>query len=160
SDQPSQRAQRRDEPGRPASPPPPRPWATRGRGLASGTRGPCVLPAGSRRVSRVISSKGLVIMRHQSNPRKLVLGSALLLAWACRAAPARGGGLAALASFNGSNGALPNGGVTFDSLGNLYGTAFSGSGSSGFGTVWELAKGSSTITALASFNFTNGAFPG
>jgi uncharacterized repeat protein (TIGR03803 family) len=61
----------------------------------------------------------------------------------------------ALASFNGTKGAEPRGGVTFDSLGNLYGTARSG-GASGLGTVWELAKGSSTITALASFNGTNG----
>jgi uncharacterized repeat protein (TIGR03803 family) len=63
-----------------------------------------------------------------------------------------------LASFNGTNGFNPQAGVTFDANGNLFGTANRG-GASGNGTVWELAKGSSTITPLASFNFTNGAGP-
>jgi uncharacterized repeat protein (TIGR03803 family) len=66
--------------------------------------------------------------------------------------------ITALASFNGTNGAGPNGGVTLDANGNLYGTARS-SGADGLGTVWELAKGSSTIAALASFNGTNGGTP-
>jgi uncharacterized repeat protein (TIGR03803 family) len=63
-----------------------------------------------------------------------------------------------LASFNGANGALPRGGVTFDAHGNLYGTA-PDRGANNDGTVWELARGSGTITALASFNGTNGSFP-
>jgi uncharacterized repeat protein (TIGR03803 family) len=66
--------------------------------------------------------------------------------------------ITALASFNGTNGANPFGGVTFDNNGNLFGTAFTG-GTTSQGTVWELAKGSSTITALASFNGTNGSLP-
>jgi uncharacterized repeat protein (TIGR03803 family) len=61
-----------------------------------------------------------------------------------------------LASFNYSNGALPQAGVTLDSHGNIYGTAFAG-GAGGQGTIWELAKGSSTITVVGSFNGTNGA---
>jgi uncharacterized repeat protein (TIGR03803 family) len=63
-----------------------------------------------------------------------------------------------LASFGGSNGAHPASGVTIDAGGNLYGTTVSG-GASGVGTVWEIAKGSGTITTLASFNGTNGASP-
>jgi uncharacterized repeat protein (TIGR03803 family) len=74
------------------------------------------------------------------------------------AASARGQGLAALASFNGTNGNEPQGGVTLDANGNLYGTTSSG-GANGFGTVWELTKGSGTIAALSSFNGTNGANP-
>jgi uncharacterized repeat protein (TIGR03803 family) len=66
--------------------------------------------------------------------------------------------ITALASFNGTNGSNPLGGVTFDAKGNLYGPANAG-GAGGLGTVWELAKGSSTITALASFNGTNGELP-
>ena len=45
-----------------------------------------------------------------------------------------------------------------DSSGNLYGTTGQG-GASGDGTVFELAKGSSTITTLASFNGSDGDNP-
>jgi len=45
-------------------------------------------------------------------------------------------------------------GITRDSSGNLYGSAFQG-GADGDGTVWELAEGSSTVTAL--YSFTGGA---
>jgi uncharacterized repeat protein (TIGR03803 family) len=65
-----------------------------------------------------------------------------------------------LASFNGTNGASPNGGLVMDSSGNLYGTTENGGASeTPDGTVFELAKGSSTITTLASFNGSNGASP-
>jgi uncharacterized repeat protein (TIGR03803 family) len=90
--------------------------------------------------------------------RPVGLATAVLLAWACLPAPVRGQGLTALASFNGTNGSNPNGRVTFDASGNLFGTTVNG-GPSGFGTVWELAQGSSTITPLASFNGTNGSQP-
>ena len=63
-----------------------------------------------------------------------------------------------LARFNGTNGDNPEAGLILDSSGNLYGTT-SGGGASGDGTVFELAKGSGTITALASFNGANGANP-
>ncbi len=63
-----------------------------------------------------------------------------------------------LASFNGSNGANPQAGVTIDANGNFYGTTNNG-GANGDGAVWEIAKGSSTITTLASFNYYNGATP-
>jgi uncharacterized repeat protein (TIGR03803 family) len=63
-----------------------------------------------------------------------------------------------LASFNGTDGANPFDGLVLDSSGNLYGTTEAG-GASTDGTVFELAKGSGTITTLASFNGTNGSFP-
>jgi uncharacterized repeat protein (TIGR03803 family) len=72
---------------------------------------------------------------------------------------AKGSGtITPLASFNGTNGSAPQAGVTFDANGNLFGTANEG-GASGIGTVWELAKGSSTITPFASFDGTNGLLP-
>ena len=46
--------------------------------------------------------------------RPVGLGTAVLLAWACLPAPVRGGGLIALAPFNGTNGSRPVGDVTFD----------------------------------------------
>jgi uncharacterized repeat protein (TIGR03803 family) len=55
-----------------------------------------------------------------------------------------------LATFNGANGARPEGGVVIDSAGNLYGTANSG-GTSNCGTVFELASGSNAITTLIAF---------
>ncbi len=63
--------------------------------------------------------------------------------------------ITALASFTGSNGMYPHAGLVMDSSGNLYGATIEG-GASGDGTVFELAKGSDTITALASFDGTNG----
>jgi uncharacterized repeat protein (TIGR03803 family) len=66
--------------------------------------------------------------------------------------------LTALASFSGTNGANPQAALLMDSSGNLYGTAYAG-GASGDGTIFELAKGSGTLTVLASFNGTNGANP-
>ena len=63
-----------------------------------------------------------------------------------------------LASFNGTNGENPSGDVALDSQGNLYGNCESG-GPSGDGTVFEITKGSNTITTLASFNGTNGRNP-
>jgi uncharacterized repeat protein (TIGR03803 family) len=90
--------------------------------------------------------------------RRLGFASALILAWACMPAQTQAGNLIALASFNGTNGIGPQAGATFDANGNLFGTTFAG-GANSQGTVWELAKGSSTITALGSFNGTNGSFP-
>ena len=72
--------------------------------------------------------------------------------------------LTTLDSFNGANGLYPAGGLTLDSAGNLYGTTSQGGpsfhpGFGGFGTVFEIAHGSTTLTTLASFNGTNGANP-
>ena len=63
-----------------------------------------------------------------------------------------------LASFNVATGYQPLSGVALDAQGDLYGTAYKG-GLDGLGTVWELAKGSNTISTLASFNGTNGEYP-
>ena len=63
-----------------------------------------------------------------------------------------------LASFDDTDGEYPEDSLIMDSAGNLYGTAESG-GASGDGTIFELAKGSSTITVLASFTGSNGANP-
>ena len=54
-----------------------------------------------------------------------------------------------LASFDGVNGAGPLGGVTLDAQGNLYGST-TGGGPNGEGTVFEVVKGSNTITTLFS----------
>ncbi len=67
-------------------------------------------------------------------------------------------GLSTLGSFNGANGAIPQAGLIMDGSGNLYGTTYSG-GASGAGTVFEVAKGSNTITVLASFDGTTAANP-
>jgi uncharacterized repeat protein (TIGR03803 family) len=61
-------------------------------------------------------------------------------------------------SFNGTDGQSPEGGVIMDAAGNLYGTTAGGSGN-GYGTVFEVATGSGTITTLASFNLNNGGEP-
>ena len=63
-----------------------------------------------------------------------------------------------LASFNNTNGNSPIAGVVADSSGNLFGTTLVG-GTNNDGTVFELAKGSSTLSTLASFNGTNGSLP-
>ncbi len=65
---------------------------------------------------------------------------------------AKGSGtLTVIASFNTADGAVPDGGVTLDADGNLYGTTTAG-GTNSEGTVWEIAKGTNTIITLASFS--------
>jgi hypothetical protein len=65
--------------------------------------------------------------------------------------PAKGSNtITALAAFNTTDGRGPLASVALDANGNLYGTAL-GSWGSDPGMVWELAKGSSTVWALASF---------
>ena len=59
---------------------------------------------------------------------------------------------------SGPSGATPQWALIMDGSGDLYGTAAVG-GADGDGTVFELAKGSNTVTALASFNGTDGAYP-
>ena len=66
-----------------------------------------------------------------------------------------------LGSFNVFNGSEPVAGLVMDSSGNLYGTTPDGAGGSGGarGNIFELAKGSNTISTLASFNGTNEGVP-
>jgi uncharacterized repeat protein (TIGR03803 family) len=67
-------------------------------------------------------------------------------------------GLNTLAVFDGTEGQYPSAGLIADAAGNLYGTAFYG-GSGGEGTVFEVAAGTDTLSALATFDGDNGAFP-
>ena len=59
-----------------------------------------------------------------------------------------------IAPFNGTNGNNPQSGLIEDSSGNLYGTTLEG-GTDDSGTVFELAKGATTITVLANANGIN-----
>ena len=68
------------------------------------------------------------------------------------------GTITTLAFFDGTNGALPIGGLVLDGGGNLYGTT-QGGGDSNLGTVFEIAHGSGTITTLASMTATTGDDP-
>jgi uncharacterized repeat protein (TIGR03803 family) len=67
-------------------------------------------------------------------------------------------GLTALASFGPPGGETPEAALIMDASGNLYGTTADG-GASGDGTIFELVKGSKTITVLASLDSTDGANP-
>lgn len=72
---------------------------------------------------------------------------------------AKGSGtLTTISSFNGTDGGNPKAAVTFDTSGNLFGTT-SGGGADGYGTVFEIAKGSNSLSTLASFNGTDGEAP-
>lgn len=70
-----------------------------------------------------------------------------------------------LATFDGIDGANPEGALIMDSAGNFYGTAHSGGPltsagvSRSLGEVFELARGRKVITDLAGFNVTNGQNP-
>ncbi len=63
-----------------------------------------------------------------------------------------------LASFNGTNGQWPEGGLMMDASGTIFGTTYAG-GAYSDGTVFKLAAGSHALTTLASFNGTNGENP-
>jgi uncharacterized repeat protein (TIGR03803 family) len=63
-----------------------------------------------------------------------------------------------LATFDFGNGALPQSNLAEDAAGNLFGTTEAG-GAGGYGTVFEVAQGSNTVTTLAAFNNANGANP-
>jgi uncharacterized repeat protein (TIGR03803 family) len=72
--------------------------------------------------------------------------------------PAGSGTITPLATFNGANGATPYAGLIIDSSGNLFGATTAG-GLYDDGTVFEVVKGSGTITTLGVFNGVNGSFP-
>ena len=69
------------------------------------------------------------------------------------------GTVSTLASLTTSTGSNPDSNVVFDSTGNLYGTTTNG-GTSNAGTIFELPKGSSTITTIYSFTgfYSGGGF--
>jgi len=69
-----------------------------------------------------------------------------------------GNTITTLASFTGSNGLFPNGGLVEDSSGNLFGTTEAG-GADNLGTVFEVVHNTNTITTLASFTGSNGETP-
>ncbi len=63
-----------------------------------------------------------------------------------------------LATFNGTNGSFPYGGVALDGNGFLYGTTISG-GTHSHGTIFKINLATNTLTTLFNFNGTNGDFP-
>jgi uncharacterized repeat protein (TIGR03803 family) len=65
--------------------------------------------------------------------------------------PKGSGMITTVASFNGTNGNSPYGGVIEDGSGNLFGTTAEG-GAFNEGTIFEVPKGSGTIITLASVN--------
>jgi hypothetical protein len=74
------------------------------------------------------------------------------------------GAITNLASFDGTNGQHPVGGLVADASGDLFGVASDGGtvtaqASQGSGTVFEMVKGSNAITPVISFNSTNGFHP-
>ncbi|HEY2587110.1 MAG TPA: choice-of-anchor tandem repeat GloVer-containing protein, partial [Tepidisphaeraceae bacterium] len=74
--------------------------------------------------------------------------------------PAGSNSITTLASFDGSNGAGPQAGLTLDASGNLYGTTTAG-GAYDSGTIFEIPGGSSgTLTTLASFNGLSATYGG
>jgi uncharacterized repeat protein (TIGR03803 family) len=72
--------------------------------------------------------------------------------------PVGSGTITDLDSFTHYNGASPYAGLVKDQSGNLFGTTSSG-GASGYGTVFEVPAGSGSISTLASFDYSHGAYP-
>ena len=66
--------------------------------------------------------------------------------------------LTTLASFEGEDGANPDGGLLLAADGFLYGTT-TGGGSSNLGTVFKISPVGGSLVSLASFSGTNGAYP-
>jgi uncharacterized repeat protein (TIGR03803 family) len=99
------------------------------------------LISGRRRSSRSLKPSS----RRKAAPQwEAIEGRMLFSAWTFQT----------LASFAGSNSSGPTPTLTVDSSGNLYGTAEYG-GAYNDGTVFEIAKGSHSVTTLASFNSAN-----
>jgi uncharacterized repeat protein (TIGR03803 family) len=63
-----------------------------------------------------------------------------------------------VAAFSSSTGTNPYGGLLRDSSGDLFGITDAG-GANHYGTVFEIAANTGTVTTLASFNYTDGAAP-
>src|SRR5262249_54726859 len=80
-------------------------------------------------------------------------------------AGARGSVVSIVASFNGTNGLAPGGGLIADTQGNLFGTTSQGgpgfsaaSGTVGAGTVYEITADTHTLVTLANFDGAGGGF--
>jgi uncharacterized repeat protein (TIGR03803 family) len=90
----------------------------------------------------------------------LIIGLVVMIALAgSHSAVAGSYAITTLASFSGTNGSHPQGGVVRDAQGNLLGTTFRG-GAFDLGTVFVVPTGTGFIGTLASFNGTNGANSG
>jgi len=74
--------------------------------------------------------------------------------------PAGTNTIVTLATFDGANGASPegSGGLIADAAGNLYGTTYAG-GANNLGTVFKLTAGTRQLVTLATFDGTNGYGP-
>ena len=74
--------------------------------------------------------------------------------------PAGTNTIVTLATFNGANGASPegSGGLIADAAGNLYGTTYAG-GANNLGTVFKLTAGTRQLVTLATFDGTPGYGP-
>ncbi len=73
--------------------------------------------------------------------------------------PTSGGALQPMASFNGTNGANPRGGLTLSPDGStLYGLASAG-GANGYGTIYSISTSGGKVKPMASFDGANGSSP-
>ena len=74
--------------------------------------------------------------------------------------PAGTGTVNRLVSFTLNNGSQPWGDLTLDAAGNVYGTSSTGGANgNGYGTVFKVPAGGSSLTTLATFTNANGAGP-
>jgi hypothetical protein len=82
--------------------------------------------------------------------------------------PAGSGSINIVATFDGTDGSNPGSGLVVDSNGDIFGETGMGGASfgnanalsgGGYGSIFEIPAGSSTITTLASFNGTDGEVP-
>jgi uncharacterized repeat protein (TIGR03803 family) len=89
--------------------------------------------------------------------KSLAILTAVGACWAATGTARAGYTLNTLATFNGTHGANPAGGLTLSGS-TLYGTTRQG-GASGYGTVFSAPISGGSPTTLATFNSTNGAYP-
>ncbi|HZK81313.1 MAG TPA: choice-of-anchor tandem repeat GloVer-containing protein, partial [Humisphaera sp.] len=66
--------------------------------------------------------------------------------------------IATLASFDGANGKSPSSGVALDAAGDIFGATLNG-GTGNLGTVFEIVRGTASISTIGTFVGANGEFP-